>query len=262
MNQIFDIKRIYKYTRLKLEVNKKLIVLSVSGFFGFAFIVTFFIANFSANHGTYNMINTFHMGTFVFMLFAGIVILAGRTFHDMNSQERSIAQLMLPISTFERFLLHVLTSSAGWIIISFVSYELFALFTNFIWSSVFNISIDTFYIFNNVSTYDAVKVLESLFFIHSIFFLGAGAIKKYPMAKTALYLFVVNSVFTFATMFFILILFGSFENFALITGNFYDNYLSEELLLKVGEYSEYVFIIFIPLVLYVVSYFKLKEREV
>ncbi len=156
MNQIFDIKRSLRYALLKLEVNKKLIILSLAGFFGFAFIITFFIANFSAHNENINAINGFHMGTFIFMLFVGIVVLAGRTFHDMNTPERSIAQLMLPVSTFERFLLHFLVTTVGWIVMSFVSYELFALIANSLWSAVFNIQIDTFYIFNSISNYEAV----------------------------------------------------------------------------------------------------------
>ena len=266
MNQILDINRLVMYSRLKINLNKKMLIISLTGFLGFVFIITFFIAN-NIQPGMEEMMNNFHLGAYLAMLFLGVVFIAGRSLNDMNSSEKSISQIMIPSSNFEKFVVPLISSSILWIVVSLISYELFALVINLLWSGVFNISLGYFNVFNFGSEKVVGEILKSFFLIHSIFFLGAAAFKKYPIGKTALSTFIFNSFFTFLSLFLILIIFGSFTEFGLVTKSvveetFYNGKLTMELLKNIKDVAEIVFILVIPIILYTAAYFKLKEREV
>jgi len=261
MNQIFDINRAWHYFKLKTVLNKRMLFISLAGFLGFVFIITFFIAN-SIHPGQEYYLNNFHIGAYLFMLFVGGVFITGRSFHDMNTSEKSIAQLMIPASVFEKFITPFLISTIGWIALSLVSYEVFAILTNGLWGATFGFSPGIFNIFDYTYQAQYFDILKSFFLIHSIFFLGATAYKKYPIGKTALSIFIFNSIFSFFTLFMVLILFGSFTDFSIASANIAVEVFYEGLVLKLQFIAEWLFIIIIPLILYIIAFYKLKEREV
>ena len=138
---------------------------------------------------------------------------------------------------------------------------------NGLWSAVFDLSAGFLNIFESFPGQKIGELFKGYVLIHSIFFLGAATFKKYPIAKTALSVFIFNSITTFISLFLILILFGSFMDFGMASKSFFELYLedldfSQELILKLKNIGEAVFIIVIPLILYSSAFFKLKEREV
>jgi hypothetical protein len=106
---------------------------------------------------------------------------------------------------------------------------------------------------------------SAYFTVHAIFFLGAAAFQRHPIPKTLLAGFIINSIFTFLSLFMMLILFGKFEKFDNETvmmasktdQNFH--YFFTELLPQIVRAS---FIYIIPVIFYIAAFFKLKEREV
>ncbi len=267
MNQVFDFNRTLLYSKLKFNLNKKFLFLSLGGFFGILFVISFIIA---ANIPTGNVepLFIFHTVAFVIMLFLGCIIVAGRSFQDMNTSEKALSQIMIPASGFEKFITTVLFSSVGWILITFISYEIFALLTNAIWAGIFGLDYKTFNVFDLPEMpADSIKYTLYFFFgIHSLFFLGASAFKKYPIAKTALAGFLVNQAFSLLFLVTILITFGSLLEFGEAMGNIVDHLQAIDLELEDIEkyfiYPEILFAYILPATLYVAAYFKLKEREV
>jgi len=262
MNQIFDIKRVLLVSKLSYNLNKKMLLISIGGFFGLIFIVTFFIAYYTNSEIIGKGMNGFLFSAYAFLLFMGSIILSGRAFQNLNSPEKSIAQLMMPASTFEKFILPLVYTSLGWLLLSFTLFGVFGFVTTALWNIVFDLQIENFVIFEILSDSNAIKIVESLFFIHSIFFLGAVSFKKYPIAKTALATFIVNIIFVVFTLILIMVLFGSFDFFGESIENIYDLYFNADLMERIGKVMEKIFIVLLPGVLYLIAYFKLKEREV
>ncbi len=262
MNQIFDMKRAIMASKLSFNLNKKMLVIGLGGYLGLTFIITFFIAYYTEIQFVDKALNGFLFAAYAFMLFVGSIVLSGRAFQNLNSPERSIAQLMMPTSTFEKFILPLIYTSLGWLLLSFTVFGIFGFLTNELWDIAFNLQIETFNIFNFLPHTSTIRFVEALFFIHSIFFLGAVSFKKYPLAKTALATFIINMVFVIFTLVLIMVLFGSFEFYGETMESIYDIYLNDELIERFGKVMKNVFVYLAPGMLYLIAYFKLKEREV
>jgi len=265
MNQIFDINRVMLFSKLKFNLNKKMFLISTGGFFGLLFIITFFMA-YSISPGEELIITNFHKVAYGIMLFAGTVFLASRSYYDMNTPEKSITQILIPASTFEKFIVPAFATSFGWLIFSFLSYEVFSAFVNFLWSGLFGLSIEFFYIFDSIKNEGIPDLLKGFLLIHSIYFLGATAFKKYPLGKTLLAGFLINAAITIFTLILMITMFGSLRYFgSTFDDNSAKHFIKQIFSPKFAENLSYavemVFTIFLPLTFYVAAFFKLKERE-
>ena len=266
MNQVFDFKRMILFARLKFNLNKKILLLSVLGYFAFVFIVSFFIS-YNIDSRIISVLNGFHYGALGFMLIAGTIFLAGRSFQDMNTSERSLSQILVPSSTLEKFIVPLIFTSIGWLIFSVLSYELFALLINGLWSIIFGFQFEALNIFEFMSLQYFWDILFTYFFLHSVFFLGSAAFKKYPIAKTILVNFLINWGYAVLMLLLIMILFGGFESFGVSMEALAENIKLKEWLnienieQKARVYRSIAFVV-LSLLLYVTAFFKLKEREV
>jgi hypothetical protein len=254
------------FSKLKFNLSKKIFLISIGGFFSLIFIITFFMA-YSISPGQEFYFDNFHTASFVFMLFAGTIFLAGRSYYDMNTPEKSLTQIMVPASTFEKFIIPAIATSLGWLIVSFLSYEVFAAFVNIVWSGLFGLSIELFNIFDLINNERLFEFSKGYLMVHSVFFLGATAFKKYPIAKTLLTGFLINVAFTFFTFLLIIIFFGTFNEFGHNFDNnfrshFFENYFSIDFVKNLSKTVELIFTILIPSAIYIAAFFKLKEREV
>jgi len=268
MNQVYDFKRIVLLARLKFSLHKKALTLSVLGYFALLFIVGFFIAYANRNH-PYNVhfFTTFHYISLSIMMVLGSIVLASRAFQDMNTPEKAITQILIPASTFEKYLLPLISTSLIWFVFSFLTYHIFSLLFNCIWVCSFGYDFQIFNGFNIFNIPWLFEIILSYILLHSIFILGAAAFRKYPIVKTVLAMQVLNWAYTILGIIVIIILFGSMDNF----GN-YMNHMDHSvfpierfdpvkfeaqgrLLLKL------LMVIFTG-AFYVTAYYKLKEREV
>ncbi|MBI9034644.1 MAG: hypothetical protein JEZ03_09265 [Bacteroidales bacterium] len=267
MNQFFNNNRTFLYSRLKFNLNRKMLFLSLGGYFGVLFMISFIIAA-SFKTGTTDIFIPLHITSFLIMLFLGCAVIAGRSFQDMNTSEKALVQLMIPASGFEKFIVSAVFSSIGWIIISFVSYELFAILVNSFWSGVYGLEFTFFHTYSMPDIDgEALKyIIYGYFGLHSFFFLGATAFKKYPIAKTALASFLINQAYSILFIITILILFGSFTQFGESMDSIIDKLQAIDLEIEdIKRYSiipEIILFYMLPITLYVAAYFKLKEREV
>lgn len=268
MNQVYDFKRIMLLARFKFNLHKKILFLSVMGYFALLFIIGFFIAYANRNDIDFFQFSpSFHYIGLPIMMIIGSVLMAGRSFQDMNTPERSTIQILLPASSFEKYTVHLLSTSILWMLFSFISYHIFTLLFNGMWTVFYGYEFELFNGFKIFNVYIITEIILGYFLLHSIFLLGSAAFKKYPIVKTVLAHFILNWSFGILAFIIILILFGSMENFGMKMESL------GEILLEKGwftaeniEYKSRILFktsaILLTTALYVTGYYKLKEREV
>ncbi|MCF8370571.1 MAG: hypothetical protein K9H64_03040 [Bacteroidales bacterium] len=260
MNQIFDINRTTALLKLNLSLNKKAILLAVAGFFGFVFITSFFVAN-----NAPSLLNKMHLIFYFILIYGGTALIAGRSFWHLNSTEKSIAHLSLPASTFEKYFIPWLLSGIVWIFAAIGSYMLYSMIINGLWSGVMGFSYEAFNPFNiHMGPQSLNEAYMPYFLVHSIFFLGAAAFQKHAIPKTLLAGFIINSLFTFINLLFVMFLFGGFGDFNLTMNSPESwepdfNYFFTDFL---PRFIKTAFVYVIPVIFYVAAFFKIKEREV
>lgn len=267
MNQVFDINRLMLLARLKFSLHKKVLLLSAMGFFALLFFIGFFVAYGNRKLHDAEIFQVFHYISMSIMMVLGGVILAGRSFQDMNTKEKSTLQLMIPASTLEKYTLSLVSTSLIWIIVSFLAYHLFSILFNGVWALTFGYE---FELFNGFRMFDVFMISEILFgflFLHSMFFLGASAFKKHPIVKTILAKFIINWAYGFLGIICILIFFGSFQNFGIKMESLDEIVMQKSWFdMETLEYRSRLilrtFTILLSAAFYVTAYYKLKEREV
>jgi len=268
MNQVYDYKRIMLLAGFKFSLHKKTLMLTVLGYFALLFIIGFFIAYANRNH-PYNVHNflPFHYIGMLIMVLLGGVVLASRAFQDMNTPEKAITQILVPASTFEKFLVPLISTSFIWVVFSIVSYHAFSLIFNCVWVCAFGYD---FEVFNGLKVFNHSWVIEialAFIFAHSIFLLGAAAFRKYPIVKTILSQWVIQWAYSLLAIVVIIILFGSMDNFGLLMNDLdrileQKGWVDPEKIVMQLRYILRSAMLVLSVALYITAYFKLKEREV
>lgn len=188
-------------------------------------------------------------------------------YNSLFKRKKMIQTLTLPVSNLQKWLC------------LFVIYSILFFIVSFIWNTVLMISAEAF-----INSLEFVKryrtindwsnqVIKSnffmfflwmLLFVQSVFYIGLFQFKKYGIIKTLLVSTIVVYLF--------------FEHTSSMTGFFggYNNpFKGEELGLgideddyfavyknsKLIEFLLFIFMLLVPTILFIVSYFKLKERE-
>ncbi len=262
-NNTFDIRRFGMYIRYHAIQNYKMILISIFGFSAATFMLLFFvqIANDlrPLDHDTIR-------GTFLFIFFVTGIIYCGTAFPGLRSKEKAIGWLLLPVSTFEKYIFEfinrillflVLMPLLFWMVYliegSFVS----MIFPSYKMNMTFITSI-IFYDFQPPVEYKSwyillISSLVSLAFIIPL--TGATAFMKHPLLKTLL---------AFAIVF----LFHFLLGFFLVQVLELDRYSprNESILFVGSEKSALIFFttysLIINFALIACGYFKIKEREV
>lgn len=271
MNQLYNFKRLMLLARFKFSLHKKLLFLSVMGYFALLFIIGFFIAYVNRNHTDATALFTiFHYISMPLMMGLGSIVLAARAFQDMNTPEKSTTQLLIPASTFEKYIVPLVSTTILWILFSFISYYVFSVIFNGVWSLCFGFDFIWFDAFEIFNVFMIDQIILGYFLMHSIYLLGAAAFKKYPIIKTILAQFIIQWGFGLFALLVVLVFFGSMENFGLKMESIDDlNPQKDWILSMTAEELEYKARLYLRILtglliaaLYVTGYYKLKEREV
>ena len=271
MNQVFDFKRMMLLAKFKFNLHKKVLFLSVMGYFALLFIIGFFIAYANRDHTVVNEFFTiFHYVSLPILMVLGSVLLAGRSFQDMNTPEKSTNQILIPASSFEKYSIYLVSTSLLWMIFSFVFYQAFSVLFNGLWSALYGFEFVFFNAFDIFDVYMIDQIIIGYLLMHSIYLLGAAAFKKYPIVKTLLSQFIIHWAFSIFGFILMLIFFGSPEGFGIRMDSIDHNMaqwewlqsLTEEELINKARFLLRTVTILLTAALYVTGYYKLKEREV
>ena len=241
-------------------MNKRGLLLALAGYFGFVFIITFFVAYFNPH-----ILNNFHFVFYFILLLGGVVFSAGQSFSHLNTSEKSIAHLSLPASTFEKFLVPWILSGIAWSVVAIVSYLLFAVGTNGLWAWVFGFEYETFLPFNFADNPLFVKeIYTSYVLTHALFFLGATAFQRYAIPKTFLAYFIVSNTIGVILLIVGLLLFGTSGHisFPVEHPDTWQNSLEQLFDFVVVGNGKIILAGIFSAIFYVAAFFKIKEREV
>lgn len=202
--------------------------------------------------GSFNL-HTFSRFGFV-LIFIGGYVFTSRIFSELQSPVKSHFFLTLPARAEEKLISAWLISSLFFIIISYLLLSL----VSFIISGLLVLIFDgTLQVFNPFS-YEALRVAAIYLITQTAFLLGSVYFKKNNFLKTILTVFIVFSILFTWGMIMTLIIIKPFQ-FANQPGNFDVNLFDPEYINTIASY--FFWYIAGPLFL-IVSYFRIKERQV
>jgi len=259
MNQIFDINRTIALFSLNLAAGRKAFLLAIAGFFGFVFIISFFVA-INNPMGLERM----HYNFYHVLILGGAMAMGGSAFHMLNTRQKSVSYLSLPASVAEKFLVSWILSGIGWLMFVIIVYPFFALLINSVWGSIMGFPIKWCHPLTGGCDLQPDPIIYRIYFsVHSLFFLGAAAFRQHPIPKTFLAGFITNMIITVVALLTTLALFGTFfpipspEAIESVNQDKLDQFNE-----TASEAVKILFLYLLPVVFYVAAFFKLKEREV
>lgn len=273
----FSPKRFYKCLKYDLVLNGKIYLFSIIVLMVLLMIINLINLNsfsdFYSNNFNRNVnvdfdnyfFKSYYTPLFIFFIISGTILSSGTSFPALRSSNKSINYLLLPASTLEKFLVQFLIRVLTfvllfipiyWLIFKF-SYNFYGLFGTVLESmkgytllSPFQGEIEDLNFYLIIIT----AIMSCLFA-----FVGATYFKKYALFK---------SIFTFAlTAFFVFLL------MVLLSHLFFDHTAKEFFEIKLRSYSIYenvnniqlyfaILFTAMSLILFLLAYFKLKEREI
>jgi hypothetical protein len=272
MNQFFSFKRFSLLVSKHWADNKKRYVLSMVAFVGL--LVAWFVFTILVD-SRFPMGTGIQMITYFFSLFVVGSFYASQYFRDLGSRSRGINFLLVPASAFEKVLCSLLyTVILFFVVFTALFYLVDVLMVSITRSfvvmdypkgegGILNVFESAKLPFDGKST---INILLIFFAIQSVFLLGSVYFSKYSFIKTVISGFVVFFIgFFFFYFLYEMMPNGGYSNgfltSYLINGNGKDDYLVS-IPSWVGKILYYFLMYGIAPFLYIVSYFRLKEKQV
>ena len=274
----FSPKRFYKCLKYDLVLNGKIYLFSIIGLMVVLMIINlinlnsfnnFYSNNFNRNNFNIDFENYFfrsyYAPLFIFFIIFGTILSAGTSFPALRSSNNSINYLLLPASTLEKFLVQffirilafvLLFIPIYWLIFKF-SYNFYGLFGTVLESVKSYSLLSPFQ--GEIEGIDFYLIIVSVIISSLFAFVGATYFKKYALFKS-IFTFALTAVFLFLLM-------------VLLSHLFFDHTTKEFFEIKLRSYSVYeniknlqlyfaVLFTATSLILFMLAYFKLKEREI
>lgn len=272
MNDLFDIRRFGLYARKEFRENWKVYALFAVGIVVIQLVFIYLLCKPLENKVYYNQLNSYRLNSFAVLFNSASIItwiVGSCMFYYYSSTSKALSSLTLPVSPLERFsfawLMTVPISLLGTIILWRLTW-LFA--TPFIVSVFPKVIVNMDYkkMFLNILVESfAIGVLC----VSGAFMLGSLVFRKYSFFKTlAVGLGVIWLLYAFQQKALEAIL----PNAAKVTTSPYPGFMfvdvttTSKLYLQFGSTLELPYLIWwvwcLPVILWVVTYLKIKEKEV
>jgi len=249
LSNCFEASRFSLLLKMEFYRSKKGFLLTFAVTFGILF-TGFFLENIFSTSKAY----TSHAGTYIFFLLLGGFILTSLAFTDLHNPLRRHHYLMLPASTFEKFLSMWLLSCVGWIIMFTITFTLYSWMANSAGHLFFkNIQ---FVAFNPVSPFTITSVRYYIMF-QAIFLVGAVHFKGYVFPKTIFTLILFGMICGFI---FYIIMADLIHSGMECTGE--SNPLQQGTLIQMWHVLRWIGWWILAPVSWLITYIGLKEQEV
>lgn len=196
MDQFFDFKRFSLLVSKHWADNKKRYTLSVLAYLGL--LMAWFV--FTIMGDDMRMSRDVQMGTYFFSLFVVGTLYASQYYRHLGSRSRGINFLLVPASTFEKFLCSLLYTvllffvvlTAAFYAIDFLMVTLSNAFTDTASTSGKAIVTNVFVV-DLLDAHDTTSINSLLFFfaVQGAFLLGSVYFNKYNFLKTIICLFIL-----------------------------------------------------------------------
>ena len=135
-----------------------------------------------------------HFEGFAFQLLICGFILSSLTFYDFGNTLKRYQYLMLPASSFEKFLSMWLLTTVGWVAVYTMLYTIYTVFANFVGELIYNyLTFTPFDPFNGFSLITIRYYLAT----QGVFMVGATHFKGYVFPKTIVSLIVLGMALGF-----------------------------------------------------------------
>ena len=250
---IFNTKRVYLVARKDFFFTRKQFILVPSTIVAFGLLIGMLAGK------SMHLTNSFFLGFFGGILFVSGLILTSSSFKDRHNSNNIHNWLMLPASTFEKFLVRFLFSTAVIIIGSALICWLSSLLSGIANAILYDQSITLFNPFKS----SVWHMIQAYLVFQPLFFLGAVWFRKNHFLKTILTLFCLQIIISLISgglgyMFLYRFLEGNFNSLA-------ESFFLSHRIMDGRVLAAALRILLqgiIPVSCWVAAYFRLKEAEV
>jgi len=255
-NSILDINRLKCLLARQIRFNYKILLIASGAITGLLMFTGTMMLLFSGQ----NMDQRTFLGMIMPYFFVGGYVFSSVVFHELNSPHRGYLYLTLPASAFEKLLSAWLVSSVLYVLFVGVVMYILNFYYLLVASSFAHKTVEIF----NMFSPGVIKAMGVYLVTQSIFFLGAIYFRKVNFLKTILALFVITLIIAFYSGVLSKILFDttSFNNNWMIqnTKHSFDfKHMGDHVIAPIAKVLFWYCMA--PFFL-IVSYFRLKEREV
>jgi hypothetical protein len=248
----FSLQRLLLLMQRYITFNSKTWLIGIGAISGVLIIISLLQAYFSQGHfDIRSLVNTGQV-----MIFIGGFVITSMAYNEIHTPARSQFYLTLPATTAEKLFSTWLITSVIFILVANILLALVLGLANGVanlaWSSPINLF--------NPFTIDNLKLMGIYVVTQSIFFLGALQFRKNNFLKTILSIFVIAMVLNIITILFAYLLFGTdglhldAQTMSPNLSNIFENIFPKVM--------KTIFNVVLGPFFLLVSYFKLKEREV
>jgi len=197
------------------------------------------------------------------ILFIGGYLITSLSFSDLHHPQRSYVYLTLPASNLEKFLSKLVLTTVGYVLGTLILYFLFSVLMSIVNLIIFQQSHPLFNPFDRI-----IWITIGVYLItQSIFLLGAVYYKKHAFIKTNLFLFLLQLTVSIFIVFLVKIVFWnyiqgwSFSPEDIILSSPAVEQQLENFFWGFAQFMKFIFYWVLAPVLWLISYFRLKETE-
>jgi hypothetical protein len=254
-NQFFTFPRFSNLLREEVSSGYRMTFIIASVVF--AFLLLIFTINAAEKDNA-----EFHQIWYSILLFVGGFYFTSTSFNELNRKEERMNYLALPASVFEKFSMKLLITTVGYLVGLTLLYWVFAQVEDIISQKYFAFSFTAFNPFDEFY----ILMIKLYLVIQSVFILGAVAFNRFAFFKTLFALWLLEIALGIFIWILVRIIFAEyFEGLFRVSNNILA--IPDQSFQNFAEFTAWPFIqtIFwyaLAPVLWVVTYFKLKEREV
>ena len=250
--KMFCLKRVFLLMQKTLYENIKFVIIGLSTIFTvFSVIIFFSQVN---EERSWEYMEVFYLtGYFI----SGIFV-SGMAFTNLRTKEKAMSYLILPASTFEKYLSEWILTTFGFTILYTLIFYLF----NFIL-----LLFGTSYSSPNILDLTDSRIINGFqhyFIIQSLFLAGAATFKKVPIFYTGFTLFVLGlilSIFGLSLSYILKEILEAYnvQDFEKTMDTHFYNYNFSDL--TIAKVPAYFYWYFMAPIFWIVGFFKLKEKE-
>jgi hypothetical protein len=249
LKNYFDIKRFVNLCRIEVFNNWKLFVL-VNGIIAVVYLNFEILSFLMRNHQD-------PYSYFSISLFIGIII-TSFCYKSVHNKEKATGYFMTPVSAEEKFIVKFFLTSFVYFILAIITFVIASSLSGLLYLIAAKVNFSVFNPFN----YNMISTFGSYMIFHSIFFFGSIFFKKNNFVKTSLAIFILFFVLLFTLLLLSITILSSLAinnlgNDMNKIADFINNSKS-----FIGLTIKIFLCYLIPVVLYLLTYFRLKKTEV
>jgi len=255
----FNPNRLWHLLKLEATTKNKRALIVFAAVLGILLLYQFLLI-YNRDHDAHNWINQMFGGV---LIFAGLLY-TSYSFKELTDNSTSMTYLTLPASNFEKFISKWLFSTVGFYVVYLIGYSIFAFIGLNAAETLLEFKGESYAPFAD-ENWICTKVY---FVVSSIFLLGAITFKNYHAPKTVLSL--VGLAMLIGTITYLIVrvvMYDFFDGWTPVNNAVDVNLRPDQDMIDFMEgpfvtIMKWLFWLALPLFFWIVSFFKLKEKEI